>query len=121
MFNLSNKKRVARRIGLAATAAAVVALPALVGGVTVAPAVHADSAPMVQMVPASFADLASKVTPAVVNISSTHVETADAQQDMPFDIPKGSPFEQFFQQFMQQQGKHNPTKRKATALGSGFV
>jgi serine protease Do len=128
MFNLSNKKRVARRIGLAATAAAVVALPALVGGlatqgVTVAPAARADNAPapMVQMVPASFADLAAKVTPAVVNISSTHVETADDQPDMPFNVPKGSPFEQFFQQFMQQQGKHNPMKRKATALGSGFV
>ncbi|HVT52805.1 MAG TPA: DegQ family serine endoprotease [Dongiaceae bacterium] len=130
MFNLSNKKRVARRIGLAATAAAVVALPALVGGlatqgVTVAPAradnAPATQAPMVQMVPASFADLAAKVTPAVVNISSTHVETADDQPDMPFNVPKGSPFEQFFQQFMQQQGKHNPMKRKATALGSGFI
>ncbi|HVZ00333.1 MAG TPA: DegQ family serine endoprotease [Dongiaceae bacterium] len=126
MFNLSNKKRLGRRIGLAATAAAVVALPALIGGyathgVTVVPSARADSAPMVQMVPASFADLAAKVTPAVVNISSTHVETADDQPDMPFNVPKGSPFEQFFQQFMQQQGKHNPMKRKATALGSGFV
>jgi len=131
MFRITNKKRPlggigARRIGLAATAAVVVALPALVGGlathgVTVAPAARADSAPLVQMVPASFADLAAKVTPAVVNISSTHVETADAQQDLPFDVPKGSPFEKFFQQFMQQQGKHNPMKRKATALGSGFI
>jgi serine protease Do len=133
MLNLNNKKRVARRIGLAATAAAVVALPALIGGfathgVTVVPPARADnapttSAPMVQMVPASFADLAAKVTPAVVNISSTHVETADDQQDMPFNVPKGSPFEQFFQQFMQQQqqGKKNPMKRKATALGSGFI
>src|SRR5882762_4772344 len=126
MFNLTNKKRPwrqigARRIGLAATAAVVVALPALVGGITVAPPVRADNAPMVQMVPASFADLAAKVTPAVVNISSTHVETSHAQQDIAFDVPKGSPFEQFFQQFMQQQGKKNPMKRKATALGSGFV
>ena len=131
MLDLNNKKRAARRIGLAATAAAVVALPAFIGGfathgVTVVPPARADSAtttsaPMVQMVPASFADLAAKVTPAVVNISSTHVETADDQQDMPFNVPKGSPFEQFFQQFMQQQGKHNPMKRKATALGSGFV
>jgi serine protease Do len=132
MLDLSNKKRLwrqigARRFGLAATAAAVVAVPALVGGfatqgVTVVPPARADSAPMVQMVPASFADLAAKVTPAVVNISSTHVETADSPQDqgLPFDVPKGSPFEQFFKQFMQQQGQH-ATKRKATALGSGFI
>jgi serine protease Do len=126
MFDLNNKKRVARRIGLAATAAAVVALPALIGGfathgVTIVPPARADNAPVVQMVPASFADLAAKVTPAVVNISSTHVETADDQQDMPFNAQKGSPFEQFMQQFMQQQGKKNPAKRKATALGSGFI
>ncbi len=130
MFNINNKKRTARRVGLAATAAAVVALPVLFGGyathgVTVFSPARADSAsttaaPMVQMVPASFADLAAKVTPAVVNISSTHVETADAQQqDMP-DM-KGTPFEQFFQQFMQQQQGKHPTKRKATALGSGFI
>ena len=67
MLDLNNKKRAARRIGLAATAAAVVALPAFIGGfathgVTVVPPARADSAtttsaPMVQMVPASFADL----------------------------------------------------------------
>jgi serine protease Do len=74
------------------------------------------------MVPATFADLASKVTPAVVNISSTHVETADAEQQQGMPDLRGTPFEQFFKQFMENQGQgQKPMKRKATALGSGFV
>ena len=127
MLQFLKQNRVARRVALAATAATMVGVPALVGGlayhgVTVVPPAFADNNTTVQMVPATFADLAAKVTPAVVNISSTHVETADAQQDMPFDFPKGSPFEQFFKQFMQNQNQgKSPMKRKATALGSGFI
>src|SRR5262245_48865497 len=51
--------------------------------------------------PDSFADLAQKVTPAVVNISSTH-KVAESQQempDLPFSFPPGSPFEDFFKHF----------------------
>jgi serine protease Do len=131
MFEVFKKNRVARKLALAATAASLVAVPAVVGGfalkdVAVVQPAHADTAIQgngaVQMVPATFADLAAKVTPAVVNISSTHVETADSQQqEMPFDVPKGSPFEQFFKQFMENQNNGKPMKRKATALGSGFV
>jgi serine protease Do len=126
MLEFDKKTSAARKIGLCAAAAALVAVPTIVGTVTF-PATHfvqparADVPP--QMVPASFADLAAKVTPAVVNISSTHVETADDQSNegLPFDVPKGSPFEQFFKQFMQQQQSQHPMKRKATALGSGFI
>ena len=132
MFDVFKQNRVARRLALAATAASLVAVPAFVGGLAlkdvpvIAPA-HADTnlsnqaSGAVQMVPASFADLAAKVTPAVVNISSTHVETADAQQPNMPDL-RGTPFEQFFKQFMENQGQgQKPMKRKATALGSGFV
>src|SRR5262245_19806659 len=113
MFEVFKQNRVARRLALAATAASFVAVPAFVGGYAlrdvpvIAPA-HADTnlsnqaGGTVQMVPASFADLASKVTPAVVNISSTHVETADAQQQGMPDL-RGTPFEQFFKQFMENQ------------------
>jgi serine protease Do len=127
MFEVFKQNRVARRLALAATAASLVAVPAVVGGfalkdITVIQPARADTTSTVQMVPATFADLAAKVTPAVVNISSTHVETADSQQqEMPFDVPKGSPFEQFFKQFMENQNNGKPMKRKATALGSGFV
>jgi serine protease Do len=133
MFDLFKQNRVARRLALAATAASLVAVPAFVGGlalrdVPVIASAHADTNlsnqtnGAVQMVPATFADLASKVTPAVVNISSTHVETADAEQQQGMPDLRGTPFEQFFKQFMENQGQgQKPMKRKATALGSGFV
>lgn len=73
--------------------------------------------------PAGFADLAEKLLPAVVNISTTQTITAqNDMEDMPPDLqlPPGSPFEQFFHDFMDKQ-KNMPRKRKATALGSGFV
>ena len=72
--------------------------------------------------PDSFADLAAKVSPAVVNISSTHtLDQKDAQQ-MPFDFPQGSPFEEFFKPFMEQQRRQQQQHpRKVTSLGSGFI
>jgi serine protease Do len=71
--------------------------------------------------PETFADLAAKVTPAVVNISSTHHEAAaSADQTMPFDFPPGSPFEEFFKHFREQQGR-NRGGQDMTALGSGFL
>src|SRR5690349_15175241 len=109
MFDVFKQNRVARRLALAATAASLVAVPALVGGLAlkdvavIAPA-HADTNlssqanGAVQMVPASFADLAAKVTPAVVNISSTHVETSDNEQPQGMPDLRGTPFEQFFKQ-----------------------
>ena len=56
--------------------------------------------------PDSFADLAERLLPAVVNISSTQtVQTAasDHGPDMP-SFPPGSPFEQFFKDFMNRHG-----------------
>jgi serine protease Do len=72
--------------------------------------------------PESFADLAAKVSPAVVNVSSTHVMNQDGQDqgEMPFNFPPGSPFEQFFKQFQEQQGQ-SAHPRKVTSLGSGFI
>jgi S1-C subfamily serine protease len=47
-----------------------------------------------------FSDLARKVTPAVVNISSTHRQDgAGLASEMPFRFPEGSPFEDFFKEF----------------------
>ncbi len=67
--------------------------------------------------PDSFADLAAKVTPAVVNISSTHHTKAEVGMDMP-DFPKGSPFDQFFRNF---RGHGQKGGEDVTALGSGFI
>ena len=69
--------------------------------------------------PESFADLAEKVSPAVVNITTTTViETNTEIQPM---VPEGSPFEDFFKDFLDRQGNGQPQQRRAQALGSGFV
>jgi serine protease Do len=68
--------------------------------------------------PETFADLAAKVSPAVVNISSTRHADGSAEMGVPFDFPPGSPFEQFFKHFREQQGHGG---QEVTALGSGFV
>ena len=64
--------------------------------------------------PASFADLAEKVMPSVVNISTTTTITTQANP-FPFEFPPGSPFEDMFKDF------GTPQKRKSSALGSGFI
>jgi len=71
--------------------------------------------------PASFADLAAKVTPAVVNIASKHklVQAGDDNGHLPFVVPKGSPFEDFFKHFNERQRPNNGAE--AMALGSGFI
>ena len=65
-------------------------------------------------VPESFADLAEKLMPSVVNISTTQtVKTTNNQ--FPFQFPPGSPFEELFKDYQR------PTERKASSLGSGFI
>lgn len=84
--------------------------------IPIAPA-HAHSGP------AGFADLAEKLLPAVVNISTSQTITSkDDMMDLPPDmqLPPGSPFEQFFHDYMDKQ-KNSTHKHKATALGSGFI
>ncbi|MFT6425899.1 MAG: serine protease Do [Celeribacter sp.] len=71
--------------------------------------------------PESFADLAEKVSPAVVNITTTTiVEASTGNTPM---VPEGSPFEDFFKDFMDRgdQGGNNKAPRRSNALGSGFV
>jgi len=65
-------------------------------------------------VPDSFADLAEKLMPSVVNISTTQTIKTSAKQ-FPFEFPPGSPFEEMFKDFQK------PTERKASSLGSGFI
>ena len=65
-------------------------------------------------VPTSFADLAEKLMPSVVNISTTQTVTTRSNP-FPFQFPPGSPFEDMFKEF------GTPQERKASALGSGFI
>ena len=64
--------------------------------------------------PSSFADLAEKLMPSVVNISTTQTIKTKSNP-FPFQFPPGSPFGEMFKDF------EKPTERKATSLGSGFV
>ena len=65
-------------------------------------------------IPDSFADLAERLMPSVVNISTTQTIKTSGNQ-LPFKFPPGSPFEEMFKDFNQ------PTERKASSLGSGFI
>jgi len=64
--------------------------------------------------PDSFADLAEKLIPSVVNISTTQTVRTTTNQ-FPFQFPPGSPFEDMFKEYQQ------PRERKASSLGSGFI
>ena len=76
--------------------------------------VNISSLSFAKDVPASFADLAEGLMPSVVNISTTQTVTTNLNP-FPFQFPPGSPFEDMFKEF------GAPQKRKATALGSGFI
>ncbi len=67
-----------------------------------------------QSVPASFADLAERLMPSVVNISTTTTITTRSNP-FPFQFPPGSPFDDMFREF------GVPQERQSSALGSGFI
>ena len=67
-----------------------------------------------QNIPGSFADLAEKLMPSVVNISTTTIITTQSNP-FPFQFPPGSPFEDMFKEF------GTPQERQSSALGSGFI
>ena len=68
--------------------------------------------------PNSFADLAEKLLPSVVNISTTQVIEGRGGVEIP-RVPPGSPFEDFFKEFFDRNRPQQ--RRKATSLGSGFI
>ena len=83
--------------------------------------------------PDSFADLAAKLLPAVVNVSTTQtIKPGEGGSspghslgpDVP-QFPPGSPFEEFFKDFFNRNreggGNREALPRRATSLGSGFV
>ncbi len=73
--------------------------------------------------PDSFADLAERLLPAVVNISTTQTIKESAAQNAPEipQFPPGSPFDEFFKDFMERQMRPDAPPRKITSLGSGFI
>ena len=68
-----------------------------------------------QNIPSSFADLADKLMPSVVNISTTQTVVTRSNPFPNFQFPPGSPFEDMFKEF------GTPQERQSSALGSGFI
>lgn len=69
--------------------------------------------------PESLAPLAEKISPSVVNITtSTVVEGRTGPQGI---VPEGSPFEDFFRDFQERNNENGRRPRRSSALGSGFV
>ncbi|WP_370648431.1 DegQ family serine endoprotease [Acidomonas methanolica] len=111
----------------------LVSSPAFAEGETpaAAPPVVSASRP----VPESFADLAARLLPAVVNVSiSATLKPGDGDDDdddgpdgSPGDgpqipeFPPGSPMEKFFHNFMNRKPSPDAPPRKMQALGSGFI
>jgi serine protease Do len=111
-------KGLLHRTGLAIAAAFIVAF--------VTPGPLPVNVAEARSTPESFADLAEKLLPSVVNISTTQTiegGSGPSIQDMP-QFPPGTPFEEFFKDFFERQqegGQGGSRPRKATSLGSGFV
>ena len=68
-----------------------------------------------QSIPGSFADLAERLMPSVVNISTTQTVVTKSNPFPGFEFPPGSPFGDMFKEF------GTPQERQSSALGSGFI
>ena len=70
--------------------------------------------------PGSFSDLVEKLSPSVVNITTS--STVPNRQELNPQLPPGSPFEDLFRDFMDREQNGAPRRqRRGTALGSGFI
>ena len=78
-----------------------------------------SAAAQAKAAPESFANLAEKLLPAVVNISTTQVIEGRKGPELP-QLPPGSPFEEFFKEFFDR-NRPKQRQRRATSLGSGFI
>ena len=87
---------------------------ALVGGLMFCITVLAGPARAADR-PDSFADLAERLSPAVVNISTSMVIKGGDGPSLP-RFPEGSPFEDFFKEF-----EDRGQSRRTQSLGSGFI
>lgn len=67
--------------------------------------------------PNGFADLAERLSPAVVNISTSQV-LKPRDMEIP-GLPEDSPLKDFFDEFLEQQRRGGP--QRVQSLGSGFV
>ncbi|MEK9671716.1 MAG: Do family serine endopeptidase [Rhodospirillaceae bacterium] len=107
---VTDDPRIGRMMGLGALVTALAGALCMV----LAGAAHAKPAPD------GFADLAEKLLPSVVNISTS--QTIESKGFEKPQLPPGSPFEDFFKEFFDRGAPGDkPQSRRATSLGSGFI
>jgi serine protease Do len=123
-----DRKKSLRSKALLGTALALVLGGALFAQATIIPNGAALAEPVVVtpvQVP-SFADLAEKVSPAVVSVRVKTMTGVSAEEEgtPDFPFPPGSPFERFFREFRGPNAPEMPNRpqapRRAMGLGSGF-
>ncbi|MGM0585995.1 MAG: DegQ family serine endoprotease [Pseudomonadota bacterium] len=113
---LSNSPRPRRAQPASVAALALALLAALMTLAPAGPALAQQPAGA----PASFADLAERLSPAVVNISTTKRVAAPSRPQGP-RLPENSPFRDLFPElFGDRDGERGPV-RPRRSLGSGFV
>ncbi len=69
--------------------------------------------------PPSFADLAERVSPAVVNITTS--ARVPVRMERRPDLPEDMPFRDFFDEFFDRDPSEPPRPRQSQSVGSGFV
>lgn len=70
--------------------------------------------------PVTFADLAERLSDAVVNISTS--QTVSGRRTIPRpNLPDGTPFQEFFDEFFNRNERGEAQPRRVNSLGSGFV
>ena len=94
----------------------------VLGAVATLAVLFASGAADARGAPNSFADLAERLTPAVVNISTTQKVSAPGGREFMPKPPPGSPFEDLFREFFERQRRgEGERQRRVTSLGSGFI
>ena len=118
---MNSKRHQSSRALVGWTAAPVNAAGTFLVGILLALALILSAQPAAaKSPPDSFADLADKLLPSVVNISSTQLVNRGQERgpDIP-QAPPGSPFGDMFRDFFDRNQQGAP--RRATSLGSGFI
>ena len=134
---IRSPSRQLRRTGVAATFAILMATTALVTMQDVR-ASSQDNPPVVNRTlpvhtaPASFSELAKRVTPAVVAVTTERTVAAGTSMDdgnIP-GIPENSPFGEFFRRYYDEHGQEfrgapraerGTPRQRAQGMGSGFI
>jgi serine protease Do len=84
------------------------------------PAPAVAQAPLPGAIPDSFAELADRLSPSVVNITTT-TRVPELAEGLNPVIPEGSPFEDLFRDFLERQPGGPRRQQRSNALGSGFI